>query len=184
MGGPIAERVRVVKFVRGFPEWIEADATVFAREWQDLVRLAPIRHLDVVHAKTADALTALFACPALAQIITLSFNVIGPRFGPPDGTLVTPLVESPHLGKLRVLDLRCCPLTSDQKARIAHATNMPALECLQVDDLTESVGMDYDGSIQTVYPSEELAAFETQYGKARALHYTERTERTVTRDYF
>ena len=182
--GAIAERVTVVKFLRGFPKWIEADATRFASEWQDLVALAPIRHLDVVHARTHAALAALFARPGLAQLATLSFFVIGPALGPPNGAIVKPLVESPHLYKLRFLDLRGCELTSDEKVQIAKATNMPALEYLRMDDLDESIGTDYDGSIQDIRPGDALAAFDARYGITPALHHAERNGHPPARDHF
>lgn len=182
--GPIADKVIGWRFVRGFPEWIIADAADFARDWQELERLAPIRHLDAAHARSEAAAAALFQCPGLAQLVTLSFNITGPHFDPADDGMVTPLVNSPHLGQLRLLDLRHCMLSIDNKALIARATNMPALECLQLDDLTETIASDYDCSIQSVYPSAELAEFEAKFGAARALHYVERECELPVRDYF
>ena len=182
--GPIADRVLAWHFVRGFPEWIVVDAARFAREWQELEKLAPIRHLDPVHAGSDAASAALFQSPGLAQLVSLSFNITGPHFDPVDGNIVMPLVNSPHLGKLRFLDLRRTKLTIDDKVLVAMATNMPALECLLFDDLEETIGTDYDGSIQSGYPNAALVAFEKQFGPARALHYTERTHRIPVRDYF
>src|SRR5688500_10966481 len=49
--GPIAGRVHRARFLRGFVEWITVDAAVFLREWEDLFTLAPIRHLDLAHAR-------------------------------------------------------------------------------------------------------------------------------------
>ncbi len=172
--GPISERVIDWYFVRGFPEWVVVDAASFAREWQDLVKLAPIRHLDLAHATKPETAQALFQSAGLEQLVSLSFNVTGPHFDPVDGRIVTPLLESPRLKKLKFLDLRCTRLTVEDQGRLVGATNLPALECVMLDGLEEQMGEDWDGSIQTVYPSEALAVFEARFGKMPALHYTSR----------
>ena len=90
--------------------------------------LAPLRHLDLVDA--APVAEALAACPGLAQIRGLSFNLAGTRFGKTrlgDAGAVA-LAASPHLRRLRYLDLRFSDLGEDALAAIATSPNLPRLE--------------------------------------------------------
>jgi len=181
--GPIVGRVHAARFLRGFVEWIVVDAAVFARDYETLLALAPIRHLDV--ANIGAAATQFFACPGLAQIVALSFDLGGtPQEHPARDAVVAPLLASPHLRKLRYLDLRRNDLSEAAHAKLAHATNLPALEVLRLDGLEEEYGMDYDGSIQTVRPSAALVAFEQRHGPSAWLHHGERTQREITRTSF
>jgi hypothetical protein len=182
--GPIVDHVLGWQMVRGFAEWVVVDAASFARGSAMLVRMAPLRHLDVAHADRPAAAAAFFQASALSQIVTLSFDVTGPHYAPIDGSLVTPLVECPHLGKLKYLQLTGARLTLEDQARVARATNMPALECLLFDGLEENIGTDYDGSIQSVRPNAAMTAFEERFGVFPALHYVERTHRIPVRDDF
>lgn len=182
--GAIADHVRDLHFVRGFPEWVVVDGPRFTREWQQMFALAPIRQLDVTGLGAGDQ-EAFFACPGLAQIAVLSFDLAGtPFYSPVDDNIVMPIVSSPHLTNLRYLNLRSSKLTENGNVLVAQASNMPKLEVLLLEGMKEDLASDWDGSLTGARPDAAMAAFEAKFGRSEPLHYVERTGRSVDRAIF
>ena len=123
--GPIADRVLEARFLRGFVEWIVVDAAVFVRDWKTLFAMAPIRHLDLVHARPVIA--ELVDCPGLERIAGLSFNFAGtPRYDPVGDDVAIALAASPRLRNLRYLDLGHSELSEAALAAVASSPTSPA----------------------------------------------------------
>lgn len=184
--GPIADRVHEVRFVRGFVEWIVVDAAAFVRDWKELLAMAPIRHVDLAHAKPVIA--ELVDCPGLERIAGLSFNLIStPHYDPlgDDGAIA--LAASRRLHNLRFLDLAHSKLSEAGMAAVAASSNLPRLEIGDlsgnaIDALVEEVSSDPDGTILQVWPGPGLVDFERRHGRREWLHPTERKGREVFRE--
>jgi hypothetical protein len=184
--GPIADRVHEARFVRGFVEWIVVDAAVFVRDWKELVALAPIRHVDLAHARPVIA--DVVDCPGLERIVGLSFNLIGtPRYDPlgDDGAIA--LAASLRLQNLRFLDLGHSKLSEAGLAAIATSPNLPRLEVGDLSgnaiaDLVEETSSDDGGTTIDAWPGSGLVDFERRHGRREWLHPTQRRGRQVFRE--
>jgi uncharacterized protein (TIGR02996 family) len=184
--GPIADRVLEARFVRGFVEWVVVDAAVFVRDWKALFAMAPIRHLDVVHAKPAIA--ELVDCPGLERIVGLSFNFAGtPRYDPIGDDAAIALAASPRLKNLRYLDLGHSKLSEAGLAAIASSPNLPRLEVADlsgnaIPEMVEVTSGDYDGTTLDAWPGPGLVDFESRHGRREWLHPIQRRGRQVFRE--
>lgn len=185
--GPIAARVHEARFLRGFVEWIVIDAAAFVRDWRALYALAPIRHADLVDA--APVAAELAACEGLAQLRGLSFNLAGTRFGKTrlGSAGARALAASPHVRKLRYLDLRYGDLDEGALAAIVATDALPRLEVGLLDgnairDLCEDVSTDWDGTVTDARPTQALYDFTQRHGDRPWLHPVEQRRRHVLRD--
>jgi len=115
--GPLAARCR---FLRGFVELVELEATTYLRTAPRLYRAAPILHLDLTGVKTVAA--ALFDSPALARIhsLRLTNNAL-------DDEDARRLAASPHLGNLGWLDLGRNRIGMDGLEALAASPHLPRL---------------------------------------------------------
>ena len=182
-----AGRVHEHRFLRGFVEWITVDAAAFVRDWRELYALAPIRHVDLVDA--APVAADLAACEGLAQLRGLSFNLAGTRFGKHrlGDAGARALLASPHLRRLRYLDLRYNDLGEDTLAAIVTADTLPRLEVGYLDgnrpaDLSEDVSLDWDGTLTDARPTAALHAFTQRHGDRPWLHPVEQRRRYILRE--
>jgi hypothetical protein len=186
--GAIADRVHAARFIRGFVEWIVVDAAVFVREWQELFALAPIRHLDLAHAK--GVIDEVVDCPGLERVTGLSFNLIASPFYQPLGDAgARALAKSPRLSNVRYLNLGHSGLSEAAMAEIAASPNLPRLEMGDlygnaILDLCEESGGEYGTSDECFWPGPGLIEFERRYGRREWLHAQERKGRQVFREEF
>lgn len=89
------------KFRRGFVDELALDAKVFLDRTVEIARVVPLRHLRLWRA--GDHAEGLAAAPYLGGVATLIF---GDYFTSPLGARgAAALARSPHLGRLRVLQL-------------------------------------------------------------------------------
>jgi uncharacterized protein (TIGR02996 family) len=186
--GPIADRVHQVRFLRGFPEWVVVEASTFVREWEAMFALAPIRHLDLVHARGVMAEVA--DCPGLERIVGLSFNLFGTTLNDPVGDeAAVALAASARLRGLRYLNLGDSKLSEAAMAEVAKSASFPSLEVgllygNALADFREDIGEDPQdvGYFMDVRPSPSMASFERKYGRRDWLHPCERKRRQVYRE--
>lgn len=167
--GPLAERVRHHRFIRGFVEEVELTGAALMRHAAELVRLAPLRHL--VLRQLAPVAAEVAALPQLAQIVSLT---VAPGDGLGDAG-ARALLASPHLDRLRWLDLRSQGLS---RAMLGELTASPRLRQLEVGllagnavaELEEIDEKDWDGTPVAVANGAGIVELESHHGFCRWLH--------------
>ncbi len=149
---PVGAWVRHYVFRRGFVEGVELSGNDFLNRADELFALAPVRHLKLVHvaARAAD----LAACPHLGRLSALEFA--DPAFGthvlrtnwahrlgrrpaavPASERVLTELLRSPHLARLRALGLAGNGIGSSGARLLARAPLEALTELdLRHNDLT------------------------------------------------
>jgi len=97
--GPLAGLVRSFEFRRGFIERVRLDSSALLEQGEEVFRLAPVRHLELIVQRADSELVA--DCPQLARLRALDLN-----YPAPDGAGLCAVLASPHLARLRSLRLR------------------------------------------------------------------------------
>jgi uncharacterized protein (TIGR02996 family) len=126
------------RFQRGFIEVLTLNANTFLRRAHDLFRLTPLQHLRLLGA---GPLAATLANSSYLEFLTvLEFN---DYFSDPvDAVGACALAASPHLRRLRVLNLFGNNLGPEGAAALAAATWLPRLAELNLNN--NGIG-DYGG---------------------------------------
>jgi hypothetical protein len=104
--GRLADLVDKFEFKRGLVAAITVSGEDVFRVLPEALSLAPIQHLYVT-APLGDR-DRLFAVPELARLVSLNFPRVGAAFGD-EGAIA--LARSPHLAKLKYLELFNCAIT-------------------------------------------------------------------------
>ncbi|MBS2031196.1 MAG: hypothetical protein JST54_25075 [Deltaproteobacteria bacterium] len=130
------------QFLRGFPEWIFADAARFLAIADELYRRAPVLHLTLTGVKPMAA--ALFESPHLARILTMDLS--RNELGDAEAKLIA---ESSRLGALQWLDLAQNQIGMRGLEALAASTKLPHVDYLGfgsnlVDDPTPPHADEYD----------------------------------------
>jgi uncharacterized protein (TIGR02996 family) len=123
--GELGEEIERCEFHRGFVEGVTMTASAFLARIEEVYALGPIRRLHLREA--ASLLGLLGSCERLATLTHLSLRENG-YIGPS----LPPLVASPHLNKLTVLDLSRNPLGRVGVEALVSAARLPALQELNL----------------------------------------------------
>jgi hypothetical protein len=116
------------KFRRGFIEALSLHAHTFLAVAELLVRLTPLRDLELIRAGSLAG--PLARCDSLAGIQRLSF---GDYFVDPiDSHSIRTLLESPYLGQVYYLGLHRNNLSDAGVAVLAGTRNLPQLSRLEL----------------------------------------------------
>jgi len=144
----LAER-RYVR--RGFPEAVALPAAAFLERAELLYAQAPIRAVYLTSG-AGEHIDALAASPALDRLTGLSLWGARNRV---DDDAVRVLAGSPHLARLRWLNLEQTGVTEAGIEALAASDRLPNLRYVGVDSdlrLNPVPGYDYDGSLVDVTP--------------------------------
>jgi uncharacterized protein (TIGR02996 family) len=126
--GPLAKLATAVHFRRGFVEGVTVGARNLLDSAEKLFSLAPVRYLKVLRLnQTAGAAEAIAQLPQLGGVEELDLG--GNRSG---GAKVAALLRSPHLGRVRRLDLTESGLDGVAYRRLAEAA-VPSLNDLTLN---------------------------------------------------
>jgi len=118
----------VTRFRRGFVEALALHAQTFLDVAEELIRLTPLRRLELVRAGSLVA--ELAGCRGLDHIQSLSF---GDYFVDPlDSNGIRALVESPYLCRLSFLSLLRNNVADAGATFLAHSRNLPELRRLEL----------------------------------------------------
>jgi uncharacterized protein (TIGR02996 family) len=124
---PALRGVRWGELVRGFVgEAIVQSSFMFHRHARRIVEAIP---LQVLRLRTVERLRAVGNSPCARHLREL--HVVNQRI---DGEVVQELADSPHLGKLEVLDLAGNALSVHGATILAQARGLPALRVLDLTD--------------------------------------------------
>ncbi|MFO0982421.1 MAG: hypothetical protein U1E76_11915 [Planctomycetota bacterium] len=164
-------RVPFAKFLRGFVELIHIDGVEAARSLADLYEVAPIRMLVVTDP--ARAIDALARSPQLDRIVKLSL----PKGGLSDAQ-ATQLLSSPHVRRLKAIDLSFNDLGPAVLDALCNRSHLPALVYANVignrfDDPVEQAGADpttAELDLSSVSLPALGLALEAKYGLQPWLH--------------
>jgi uncharacterized protein (TIGR02996 family) len=127
--GPIAGMVNYYRFRRGFVEFIRIDVADYLKDGERLFELAPLR--DVNFDQMKDQMPALAASPLFGRAETLGFSpFIGDQLHN-NGRLEL-LLASPHLAKLRGLNLSTSLLDAKDVQKIASCPYLGELRHLDL----------------------------------------------------
>jgi uncharacterized protein (TIGR02996 family) len=162
-------------FSRGFVEHVTMDARRFLESASELYRLAPIRHIALTNAR--DVIGRLAESPHLARLVSLQFwdqqrsSPIG------DAGLAT-LVASPHLRRLRGLDVSFNDIGEAGLEALAASPHLPSLVYVnlagnRVADPVEEYGVDgMTGELvhNSTYLPPRGQALEAAHGDKAWLH--------------
>lgn len=165
---PVAKLTSKASFRRGFIDGVKLTPAEFVARAEDLFRLAPILHLDLVgHAD----LEAFFASPHLGRIVSL--NCFDQDLGPEGARL---LAASPHLGALAWLDLGYCGIGEAGLDALMASPHLPRLTWVNLVNNGFTDPCDQPGGVEgdTIYSfdtPENQAALEARHGSRRWLHW-------------
>ncbi|MCC6999306.1 MAG: hypothetical protein IT370_32135 [Deltaproteobacteria bacterium] len=165
---PVAKLTDKPSFRRGFIDGVKLTPAQFVARADELFRVAPILHLDLVgHADLA----AFFASPHLARIVSLNFfdqdlGAEGAR----------QLAASPHLGALAWLDLGYCGIGEAGLEALLASPNLPRLTWVNLvnngftDPCDQPGGVDGDTIYSFDTPANQTE-LEARHGRRRWLHW-------------
>jgi uncharacterized protein (TIGR02996 family) len=131
-GAPVSGLTLSYHFGRGFIEHVMCDMLTFLEHYDELFRVAPVRHLALRNAGRAHL--RLGKCPHLSRLLTLdlSYNRLrdeGPAY----------LATSPYLKGLIALDLTRARVGDEGARALARSPYLRSLEslCLRENPITE-----------------------------------------------
>jgi hypothetical protein len=132
------------QFFRGFVEVVTLDVPAFLSRAQDLYALAPVR--GVIFVDAGPHMDALTASPQLSRLVYIKFYNRSDAAPLADAGLRT-LLASPHLGKLRVLQLGWNEITAEGVKALAASTLGRQLRYVSLgnnptEDPSEQFGID------------------------------------------
>jgi len=157
---------RDIKFYGGFPDEITIDADALLSRGRALLAAAPLTtlHVRAAKGKVGDVVRS----PLLRNITYLDLDDQGVT----DDDLAA-LAASPHVTKLRQLDLRYNPIGARGIEALAAAPSLRTLVIVSLDgnpaDPVDQVEY-YDETHTHRVPTEAGKALEAKYGKLRWLH--------------
>jgi uncharacterized protein (TIGR02996 family) len=112
------------RFFRGFVEAVVLDVPTFLNRATELYSIAPIR--SVVFVDAGPHIDALAASPHLARLVSMEFYNRS-QSAPLGDAGLRALVQSPHLGKLTLLQLAWNEITRDAVEALAASKMAPSL---------------------------------------------------------
>ena len=163
------------RFFRGFVESVVMDVPAFLARAPELYAIAPVR--EVIFIDAGPHIDALAASPHLARLVAIEFYNRSETAPLGDAGLRT-LAESPHLGKLALLQLAWNEISLDGVEAIAASKMLPGLRDVSlgnnpVGGVVEEYGVDAL-NFEIVRDGISLPplgrALEEKYGKLRWLH--------------
>ncbi len=168
---PLQRWIDGYTFARGFVGHVRTSADLFLRHGDELLRAAPIVHVELVDAQPM--LADLFACPHLAGVRALS--LVDNDLRDED---VRHIADATQLARLWWLDLGFNVIGTDGVDALAASGNLSGVSFLSLQcnpcDPRETVGIEGAVIVDASLP-EEGVALEARFGYIPWLHcHTER----------